>query len=387
VAVISPRQPQATRGHRKDRVEVAHSNRTLAQERRKNASKAYYDKRMATLRKPGKTERDDQDAMDRQKASLCEILVPFMADAKALREDNPTVNEEDYLEALRRRVRVLVAKSELQTLHKARSTVDEFREFWADRRKPEVSTGSVKPEASPSPSESSHADVKDVAPPDFSLVEQIDLEAFLANHQFKPRATAGLFWLAKNLQLPWVMEGVLAPQRQAKSALGLEADQAPVAEPIMIFKLGETLQLMMETNDPLMLATLASYLMCYGCMRVAHVLRSFPVRRQHGWVSGFCPKGKQSRLRSGFFWGSPTKTHSGFDWSNKFFELFEARGAEHYMKGAIFRADNFERINEMGIATTMKAALLGGNPAGIPHQLLLAQGMRDRGTDDEVHGD
>ena len=184
------------------------------------------------------------------------------------------------------------AKSELQTLHKARSTVDEFREFWADRKKPEVSTGNVKPEASPSPSESSHADVKDVAPLDFSVVEPLDLEAFLANHQFKPRATAGLFWLAKNLSLPWAMEGVLAPERQAKSALGLEANQAPVAEPIMIFKLGDTLQLMMETNDPLMLATLASYLMCFGCMRVAHVVRSFPVRRQHGWVTWFCPKGK-----------------------------------------------------------------------------------------------
>ena len=53
---------------------------------------------MANLRKPGRAEREEKDSVDRQKASLCEILVFFMADARALREDNPSVLEDEYLE-------------------------------------------------------------------------------------------------------------------------------------------------------------------------------------------------------------------------------------------------------------------------------------------------
>ena len=64
-------------------------------------------------------------------------------------------------------------------------------------------------------------------------------------------------------------------------------------------------------------------------------------------------------MRSGFPWGAPTRTASGFDWSDKFFELYEARGADRYSEGVIFRADDFKQIKEVVVSTTMKAALLG----------------------------
>ena len=129
----------------------------------------------------------------------------------------------------------------------------------------------------------------------------------------------------------WPVDQIHTPEQPPKSALGTQSKQAPCAEPAMIFKLEESLHLAAATRNPLWLGILASYLQTFGCLRLAHVKRSCPVRVYKTWVEFFCVKGKQRHNRQGFYWGASTRTTTGWDWATPFLEL--CNGSKRYWVG------------------------------------------------------
>jgi len=71
----------------------------------------------------------------------------------------------------------------------------------------------------------------------------------------------------------------------------------------------------------------------------------------------FCKRGKQKHNRAGFYWGVPSETSCGYDWTVKFLKEYDIRrrsdvGKE--MMGMIFRTDTFEYFSAKAVnALTM----------------------------------
>ena len=75
----------------------------------------------------------------------------------------------------------------------------------------------------------------------------------------------------------------------------------------------------------------------------------------------FCKRGKQKHNRSGYYWGVPSETASGYDWTRKFLSEYNKRrqsdvGKE--MMGMIFRADTHEYLTAKAVnALTMNTVV------------------------------
>ena len=81
----------------------------------------------------------------------------------------------------------------------------------------------------------------------------------------------------------------------------------------------------------------------------------------------FCKRGKQKHNRAGFYWGVPSRTSSGYAWTEKFLIEYNRRrqsdvGKE--MMGMIFRTDTHDYLSSKTVnALTMNAvAGVSGNP-------------------------
>jgi len=90
--------------------------------------------------------------------------------------------------------------------------------------------------------------------------------------------------------MKWPMDQIEAPTPPPKSALGTQSTQAPCVEPQIIFQLEGSLERAASEWHPLWLALLASLLQTTGCLRLAHIKRSFPVREHNEWVEFVCCK-------------------------------------------------------------------------------------------------
>jgi len=73
----------------------------------------------------------------------------------------------------------------------------------------------------------------------------------------------------------------------------------------------------------------------------------------------FCKRGKQKHNRAGFYWGVPSETSCGYDWTVKFLDEYNQRrkslvGKE--MMGMVFRTDTLEYLSARAVnALTMNA--------------------------------
>ena len=62
----------------------------------------------------------------------------------------------------------------------------------------------------------------------------------------------------------------------------------------------------------------------------------------------FCKRGKQKHNRAGFYWGVPSDTAGGYDWTRKFlfeYDLRRQSEAGKEMMGMIFRIDTHEHLS------------------------------------------
>ena len=81
----------------------------------------------------------------------------------------------------------------------------------------------------------------------------------------------------------------------------------------------------------------------------------------------FCKHGKQKHNRAGFYWGVPSETSGGYDWSSKFLEEYNRRRQSEVgreMMGMIFRTDTHKYLSSKAVrALTMnKVAGVIENP-------------------------
>jgi len=132
--------------------------------------------------------------------------------------------------------------------------------------------------------------------------------------------------MCKNLHLGWPIDKVEKPDTKKVSLIGMECKQAPAAQPGMLKALTDTMVAGAETGDPTWLALLASWLQAMANLRLGHVLRrSVPVELYNGWMLFFCKRGKQKHNRAGFYWGVPSETSCGYNWTDKFLVEYDQR--------------------------------------------------------------
>ncbi len=123
-----------------------------------------------------------------------------------------------------------------------------------------------------------------------------------------------------------------------------------------------------ESNDPTWLASLATLLQANSGLRSSLILRSsVPVEQYEKRMLFFCKQGKQKHDRTGFYWGAPSVTSNGYNWSGKFLSDYNRRrhskdGKD--MMGMIFRTDTYKFLSAKVVANLAMEAVsaVGKNP-------------------------
>jgi len=291
------------------------------------------------LRQPGKgagTEEKDDD-----KIRFIEPMAQLMMDCGVGHAENVSATEEQIMNSLRRKATRVAGAAEIPTLHRARTTVDEFRKFLGQM----------------------HMGV--------DKVEPIALEEFLWQSRARVRAVNAMGWMCKNLHLGWPIDKVEWPEIREGPLTDMECKQAPTAQPGMIKALTDCMVTAAETDDPTWLALLANWIQAMANLRLGHILRrSVPVERYSGWMLFFCKRGRRKRNRAGFYWGVPSETSCGYDWTIKFLREYDLRRRSEVgkeMMGMIFRTDTFEHLSakEVNALTMSTVAGVIENPESL----------------------
>ena len=269
---------------------------------------------------------------EEDKMQFTEPLAQLMMDCGVGRTENASATNVEIMKSLRRKAARVVKAAETPTLQRAITTAEELRKYLESR--------------------TTHMGI--------NKVEPIVLEQFLWQSQARVRAVNATCWMCKNLQLGWPIDSVERPDTKKASLIGMECKQAPAAQPGMLKALEDAIEAAMETGNPTCLALLASWLQAMANLRLVHVLRrSIPVELYEGWILFFCKRGKQKHNRSGFYWGVPSQTSGGYDWTKKFLAAYNLRRQSNVGKdkmGMIFRTDTHEYLSSKAVNTlTMDA--------------------------------
>jgi len=286
------------------------------------------------LRQPGKGAEPEEK--DEDKARFIEPMAQLMMDCRVGRAENASATDEEIMNSLRRKATRVVGTAEIPTLHRARTTADEVRIYLRGR--------------------ATHMGVDNMEP--------IALEEFLRQSRARVRAVNAIGWMCNNLQLGWPIEKVERPDTKQVSLIGAECKQALAAQPGMLKALTERMVTAAETDDPTWLALLASWLQAMANLSLGHVLRrSVPVELYGGWMLFFCKRGKQKHNRAGFYWGAPSETSGGYDWTVKFLKEYDIRRRSDVgkdMMGMIFRTDTFEYLSAKEVKALTMNVVIGG---------------------------
>jgi hypothetical protein len=287
----------------------------------------------SSLRQPGKGTAAEEK--DDDKAHFIEPLTTLMMDCGVSRLENASATDEEMMVSLRRKAARVVKTAEAPTLNRAITTADEVRKYL------EVRSGHMG----------------------IGKIEPMVLEDFLWKSPAPVRVSTALGWLCKNLDLGWPIDRIEKPCAKKVSQIGMECDQAPVAQPGMLKALADAMEAAAEKDEPTWIALLASWLQGMANLRLVHVLqRSFPVQRSEGWIVFFCKRGKQHHNRSGFYWGVPSETASGYKWTDKFLAEYERRRNSTQgkpMMGMIFRTDDYEYLPAKAVNQLTRDAVKG----------------------------
>jgi len=284
------------------------------------------------LRQPG--EGMEVEETEEDKVRFIEPLAQLMMDCGVGRVENTSATDQELIASLQRKAARIVKASEIPTLHKAITTADEVRKYLESRT---MYTG-------------------------VDNVEPIVLEEFLGQSRARVRAANAIAWMCKNLKLGWPIDKMEEPDGLTAwmSVVGMECKQAPTAHLGMFQALADTMEAAAETDNPMWLALLASWLQAMANLRLVHVLRrSVPVEVYDGWMLFFCKRGRRKHNRSGFYWGVPSTTSGDYNWTEKFLIEYNRRrksevGTE--MMGMIFRTDTHEYLSSKSVnAMTMNA--------------------------------
>jgi hypothetical protein len=290
------------------------------------------------LRQPGKDTKPEKTNKD--KVRFIEPLAQLMMDCRVGHFENASATDKEIMTSLRHKVTHVVEASDIPTLHIAVTTADEVRRYFEYR----------------------------AAHMGGNYVEPIVLQEFFCQSSARIRAINAVAWMCDNLHLGWPIDKVVKPDVREVSSLGMESKQAPAAQPGMLKALENAMEAAAENGDPTWLALLASWLQAMAKLRMVHLLRrSFPVKLYNGWMLFFCKQGKQEHDCAGFCWGVPSRTSSGYRWTQKFLAEYNKRRRSDVgrkMMGMIFRTDTREYLSSkaVNVSTINAVASVVDNP-------------------------
>eukprot|EP00438_Fugacium_kawagutii_P021735 Skav236229 [mRNA] locus=scaffold132:348798:350914:+ [translate_table: standard] len=124
----------------------------------------------------------------------------------------------------------------------------------------------------------------------------------------------------KHAQLDMDLGNVAVPA-VPRAAAGPKG-QAPVAEPVLIPLLEDRIKELHDLGDERWSALLAPWLICFGMVRYAHVMRTEPIKLTGAFLHCRCSRGKQHQHRAGFDYAIPGTFLNGFTWSRELMELY-----------------------------------------------------------------
>ena len=150
-------------------------------------------------------------------------------------------------------------------------------------------------------------------------VDPVDLDAFLHGGTTAPtRGLQALRWISKNAQLQWVLPEL----RRVKQPKAVGEQQAMVVEPPLLSHLEDRISAMCKAGDARWTALLGQWLVGVGVLRYKHLNLSTVLKITPSTVHCFCTKGKQAKLRQGFYWCVPATFSNSFAWTKPWVDQF-----------------------------------------------------------------
>ena len=150
-------------------------------------------------------------------------------------------------------------------------------------------------------------------------VDPVDLDAFLHGGTTAPtRRLQALRWISKNAQLQWALPEL----RRVKQPKAVGEQQAMVVEPPLLSHLEDRISAMCKAGDARWTALLGQWLVGVGVLRYKHLNLSTVLKITPSTVHCFCTKGKQAKLRQGFYWCVPATFSNRFAWTKPWVDQF-----------------------------------------------------------------
>ena len=151
-------------------------------------------------------------------------------------------------------------------------------------------------------------------------VDPVDLDAFLHGGTTAPtRGLQALRWISKNAQLQWALPEL----RRVKQPKAVGEQQAMVVEPPLLSHLEDRISAMCKAGDARWTALLGQWLVGVGVLRYKHLNLSTVLKITPSTVHCFCSKGKQAKLRQGFYWCVPATFSNRFAWTKPWVDQFQ----------------------------------------------------------------
>ena len=283
------------------------------------------------LRQPG----EDTKPKDTEQSKLRFIkpLTQLMMDCGVGYSDSPATMA-DIMTSLEHKATQIAKAHDVPILYGAVSTASELKEYLESR---------------------SHRGVVNIEP--------LVLEEFLHQSTSQIRVLNSLTWMCKNLQLGWPIDEIRQPDVDKLPADITECKRSPRAQPGILRALEDAIEAAATSGEPTWLAPLASWLQTMSNLRLDQLLRrSVPVEQYDEWMLFFCKQGKRKHDRSGFYWGVPSKTSTGYDWAAKFLDEYNRRrigDSGREMMGMIFHTETHGYFSSRAVNDLTVKAVAG----------------------------
>ena len=137
------------------------------------------------------------------------------------------------------------------------------------------------------------------------------------------RGLQALRWISKNAQLQWALPEL----RRVKQPKAVGEQQAMVVEPPLLSHLEDRISAMCKAGDARWTALLGQWLLGMGVLQYKHLNKhlnlSIILKITPSTVHCFCTKGKQAKLRQGFYWSVPATFSNRFAWAKAWVDQFQ----------------------------------------------------------------
>ena len=119
------------------------------------------------------------------------------------------------------------------------------------------------------------------------------------------------------------LQWTLPELRRVKQPKAVGEQQGMVVEPPLVSHLEDRISAMCRAGDARWTALLGQWLVGVGVLRYKHLNLSTVLKITPSTVHCFCTKGKQAKLRRGFYWCVPATFSNSFAWTKPWVDQFQ----------------------------------------------------------------